>query len=47
MKLLRDAWVSADSATRIVFIVCVAALVGLALSLGIDLSFFPRWLGAL
>lgn len=41
MKLIRDAWASADSPTRIALLVCVAVLLGLALWLGVDLSWVP------
>ena len=44
MKLLRDLWASLDSAGRIVFLLCVAGLLALAMWLGLDLSWVPRLL---
>jgi len=44
MKLLRDAWASADSPTRIALIAGVTGLLGLALWLGVDLTWVPRLL---
>lgn len=46
MKLLRDAWASADSATRIALILSVAGLLGLALWQGVDLSWLPALLSS-
>jgi hypothetical protein len=44
MQLLRDAWRTADTPTRITMIVGVAALIGLALWQGADLSWLPKLL---
>lgn len=44
MQLLRDAWKSADTPTRIAMIVSVASLIGLALWQGADLSWLPKLL---
>ncbi len=41
MKLIRDAWVSADTPTRIMLIIGAAALIGLALLQGADLAWLP------
>jgi hypothetical protein len=41
MQLLRDAWRTADTLTRVVLILSVAALIGLALWQGADLSWLP------
>lgn len=46
MKLVRDAWASADTPTRIVMIIGVASLIGLALWQGADLSWLPKLLVA-
>lgn len=44
MQTVRDFWASLDSTGRIVAIVCVAALLGFALYLGVDLTWVPRFL---
>lgn len=44
MKLLRDAWGGLDNSGRIILIVCGACLLGLALWLGVDLSWVPALL---
>jgi hypothetical protein len=44
MQLLRDAWKTADTPTRIVLILSVSTLIGLALWQGTDLSWLPKFL---
>lgn len=44
MKLLRGAWASADGPTRIALIAGVTLLLGVALWLGVDLSWVPKLL---
>ncbi len=46
MQLLRDAWKTADTPTRVVLILSVAMLIGLALWQGADLSWLPKLLMA-
>lgn len=46
MQLLRDAWRTADTPTRIAMIVGVASLIGLALWQGVDLAWLPGLLMA-
>lgn len=43
MEILRDAWAGLDNTGRIVLVVCVALLLGLALWLGVDLRWLAAW----
>lgn len=45
MQLIEDAWSSLDSAGRIAVIIGVVVLLGLAMWLGLDLSWVPKLLG--